>query len=328
MKPQYRKYDNEIESTYPIFELQYYSRYIYTYDLFSISIKIKIILGQVSKEMESNILSAQDIVTYYTLRDSIFNKVLTSNYTVKDFNEKTDASQLYLLFSAKQFTPERRGFDALIENLDDVPEELVPIVRALQELHKTSLLSINNSYKRMDYISDTFRTELAYKTDWFFKFYKAKAAITDEMIDYFYNNATYKNNLTWYRSAMTSNYAKNLRGFVHEARLIKKQLNEMLENKKLSIVDYKEQTKLIEEAKIIGVYKNEEFKKKIEIKVEQNQLVLVLANGLKTNTYFTDNQTFYFNLGLKGEWSSDDTISFKTNLKGFFEPLIYTKIND
>lgn len=287
--------------------------------------KIKLILNQVATELDANILTAETIVDYYTEKDSIFDLVLSEKTNIENFDYNRDSAQLYLLFTAGQFNAERKGFDILVENLDNIPKNFNEIVRDLQELHKKTLISIGNSYKRMDYISDTFRTHLTYKTTWFYQFYRKDAIINDTIIKYFYNNATYKNNLTWYRTAMTNNYTKKLRSFIHEARRVKQLINTKVNLNDNPKVDYL--NNVSNQNKIIGTYYDSVSDKKIKIYLNNDDLMITLPNGNDSKLYFTNENTFFYNSGLKGKIINNTSLIFKTNLKGFFESSTFQKMN-
>jgi hypothetical protein len=289
--------------------------------------KINNLMLQVSQDIKANVIEAEKIIDYYTKKDSIFVKVLSESNTLENFNAQKDISQLYLIFSARQFVPERQGFDVLGQNLDNIPEDMDVIVQNLQDLHKNTLVSISNSYGRMDYISDTFRTHLTYNTNWFSEFYKSDSQITPEMLDYFFKNPLYKNNLTWYRVAMINNYVKSLETFNHKSRQILKHISEVVGKVPDPEICYLEPTKRFTD-RLIGLYKSEDLTQTIEIKQVDNRLLMYFPTGQDYEMFFTDEETFYYRDGLMGKIRDSNTISFKTNLRGFFEPSTYYKTND
>jgi len=153
--------------------------------------KITNILGEIQKDLVSDIAESVEIFDNYMWVDSIQNLILNNKYTFEDYEEGLPV----LINYYDDFVVQNNGYENLMRNIDNVPVKHEPLLEDLKHLYITVKSDIdvynerisNTVYKNIDFL---------YTQPWYLK--RVKRIVTEEEIGYLLNNPKYKGSVVIY----------------------------------------------------------------------------------------------------------------------------------
>jgi len=267
--------------------------------------KIIAILKEVQNDLELDIIKSDEILDYYYSRDSIIKLFQNNKLTSEDYVNNLRTRNL--ITSAKHIKIHNNGYNNLMENTDNIPDNLKAIINPLNQIYIYHKYEIDKFDKRMDVITDRYPDKLSSTKEWYHRY--DNIPMDDDMLNYFLKDEFYKNDVHRYENAARVLRLEVLR-FKINAINAYKQIAE-LTNGSEKLPDFIPQN-LIEISQkelqaYVGVYKcvkenvngvdrNISDGRKFNIAIDKNHLIIWNINSTRDNgahLYFeSENKTF------------------------------------
>ena len=191
--------------------------------------KIISILKEVQNDLALDIQKSDELMAYYSNKDSIIQLILTDKLTYEDYKNDDFNGLRNILTNAFHIKIHVNGYNNLMENVDNIPEHLKAIIDPLNEIYIYNKYEIDKFDLRIDKVTDRRMDYLAANKEWF---YKSKTSVlTDTMIDYYMADPYYKNAARIYNNAGYYNLSRQVKIFRANAVRAYKQINTLLKNK-------------------------------------------------------------------------------------------------
>jgi len=162
-------------------------------------------LEQVTSDLKLDLVQANVAIDFYTEKASLIKLVLSNQVTKEMYRENRNLRRLITNYSP--FKPNKTGFDALLRNIDDIPDNFTSVINVLEGIHSdiqndlqiSESVLLNSIEKVLDNWTNNF--------DWYSTSIPGTPVkeISEKELDYLLNDPIYKNFVTNYLSASKEN---------------------------------------------------------------------------------------------------------------------------
>ncbi|MGM5470447.1 DUF6090 family protein [Flavobacteriaceae bacterium LMO-SS05] len=191
--------------------------------------KIVSILKEVQNDLALDIQKSDELMAYYSNKDSIIRLIQADKLTYEDYKNDDFNRLRNILTGAFHIKIHVNGYNNLMENVDNIPEYLKKIIDPLNEIYVYNKYEIDKFDLRIDKVTDRMIDYLAANKEWYYK--SKKSVLTDTMIDYYMTDPYYKNATEIYDNAGYQNLSKQVKLFRVNAVRVYKKINTLLKNK-------------------------------------------------------------------------------------------------
>ncbi len=132
---------------------------------------IESILKSVFVNLENDI--AHPINTYiggFNIKDSIGNLILSKTLSLDDYKEKTPqygGLSNHLIYEFEPFQFQRQAYDRLMANIENIPEDYVPIVNLLQDVYSKEVPVVNEVALELKNFIDEIEDKYQNRYEWY-----------------------------------------------------------------------------------------------------------------------------------------------------------------
>ena len=254
--------------------------------------KITSILLEIQKDLKTDITNAISVFDNYMIADSIQDLILNDKYTLEDYKEKRTQ---VLGFIYHDFVVQTNGYDNLMRNIDNVPEEYYDLLEDLKHLYvevKSNVDVYNTRIRQTVYDNIDF----SHNQPWIQN--SLKGIVTDEEIDFLLNNPKYISKVTLYMNDRRNVFSQSKHYRIDAINLYLKIAEQLKQTDSIpEIVTYiSKDTTLLNE--IVGHYELKErignyFPTNLEVSYQNGKLKRVDENGDSTDLYWHKDTIFF-----------------------------------
>ena len=174
--------------------------------------RTRTILEQVYADLEANIEQTDLFNDYYRRKDTLIYNVMNDKVTPTDYKQSFGNRYIDLILSYDVIKVRDNGFVNLMEHLNDVPPELVPIVNQLTTLYKEQVPVLELINENISELVHQHQKDLINSEDWYQDvFYFGRRP--DSAIDYFLTDFRYKNYASQYMTVGILNHHRAMMHF-------------------------------------------------------------------------------------------------------------------
>ncbi|MEM9916906.1 MAG: DUF6090 family protein [Bacteroidota bacterium] len=188
--------------------------------------KILSALQQIHSELAQSIREADEVIEYYREKDYLINLFLHNQITAADYR-KNDPALTYLIVNRRLLYIVGNGFNSLLPYINNAPQKYAPYIHRLKTIFVSDRELIEGQNLRMDKIVGNILQHQSKETQWFADDYYFNT-ISEEAIDYFLNDAFFRNQVQNYFIEGVSNHYRHIYGFRLRALFIYRDLTELL----------------------------------------------------------------------------------------------------
>lgn len=188
--------------------------------------KVKILLGKVQNELETDISEIKSIIEFYSVKDSLIELVLNDKVSKADYLKPSSDELHYLLFNRVEIRLKKASFNNLMSVQDIIPEEYDTLISELKELYNDNYSYIEETEKNIGLDHDKNEDYLFENFEWYssqIPFYR-----NEDRINFFVNNVRYKGMVKEYKSTLIDGYLNQNINYMSKAIRIHEQINEVL----------------------------------------------------------------------------------------------------
>jgi len=185
--------------------------------------KITIVLKEIQKDLEEDIVKSKALFTYYNKRDSIIQLALDNKLTRENYLSANNYEFIYVAMNAFHLKIHDNGYKKLTDNIDNIPEKYQELISPLNEIYIYNKYEIDKFDIRIDKVTDRLIDKLADSKPWY---YSLNKNISDDAIHFFLNDSLYKNDLDIYRNA-SDNLGRHISSFNQNASNVYKTIAEL-----------------------------------------------------------------------------------------------------
>ena len=254
--------------------------------------KIKSILVEIRKDLETNIASSIRVFDNYMIADSIQDLILNDKYTIEDYKERRART---FGFNYADFVVQTNGFENLMRNIDNVPEQYNALLDDLKHLFvkvKSNVDVYNTRIRQTVYDNIDFYHNLPWIQN------SLKGIVMDEEIDFLLNDPKYKSIVTLYMNDRRNVYSQSKHYRTDAINLYLKIAEQLKQTDSIpEIVSYSSKdTTLLKE--IVGHYELKErignfFPTNLEVSYQNDKLKRVDDNGVSSDLYWHKDAIFF-----------------------------------
>ena len=271
--------------------------------------KIKSILVEIQKDLETNIASSIRVFDNYMIADSIQDLILNDKYTIEDYKERRART---FGFNYADFVVQTNGYENLMRNIDNVPEQYNALLDDLKHLFvkvKSNVDVYNTRIRQTVYDNIDFYHNLPWIQN------SLKGIVMDEEIDFLLNDPKYKSIVTLYMNDRRNVFSQSRHYRTDAINLYHKIVEQLKQTDSIpEYVSYSSKdTTLLKE--IVGHYELKErignfFPTNLEVSYQNDKLKRVDENGDSNDLYWHKDAIFFisdspgihvFNKNKKGE---------------------------
>ncbi len=252
--------------------------------------KVKILLGKIQNELETDISEIKSIIEFYSKKDSLIELVLNDKVKKEDYLKSSSNELHYLLFNRMEIRLKKASFNNLMNYQDLIPEEYDPIISDLKELYNDNFSYVEEAGKniRIDY--DKNENYLFENFEWYSSqkpFFR-----NEERIDFFLNNVRYKGMVKKYQSTYIYQYLEQHISYMSKAIIIREQINEILKEKdyRSPVLDFDLDSRILGAYNLMNGSQMEFLKKNHRIYIVFNRDTVEIVPYSKNKLY--GNRTF------------------------------------
>lgn len=254
--------------------------------------KITSILLEIQKDLETDITNAKRAFDNYMIADSIQDLILNDKYTLEDYKEKRTR---LLGLTYNDFIVQTNGYDNLMRNIDNVPEDYYALLEDLKHLYVTvkSNVDVYNTRIRKTVYDNV---DFWHNQPWIVN--SLKGIVTDKEIDFLLNDPKYISIVTLYMNDRRNVYSQSKHYRIDAINLYLKIAEQLKQTESIpEIVNYtSKNTTLLNE--IVGNYELKErtgnfFPTNLEVSYQNDKLKRVDENGDSTDLYWHKDAIFF-----------------------------------
>lgn len=166
--------------------------------------KVKILLGKIQNELETDIKEIKSIIEFYGVKDSLIKLVLNDKVSKTDYLKPSSNQLHYLLFNRVEIRLKKASFNNLMNVQDIIPEEYDALISDLKELY-------NDQFSYVEEAGENIRIDYDKNANYLFEnfeWYSSQKPFfrNEERIDFFLNNVRYKGMVKEYQSTLIDGY--------------------------------------------------------------------------------------------------------------------------
>lgn len=254
--------------------------------------KIKSILVEIQKDLETNIASSIRVFDNYMIADSIQDLILNDKYTIEDYKERRART---FGFNYADFVVQTNGYENLMRNIDNVPEQYNALLDDLKHLFvkvKSNVDVYNTRIRQTVYDNIDFYHNLPWIQN------SLKGIVMDEEIDFLLNDPKYKSIVTLYMNDRRNVFSQSKLYRIDAINLYHKIVEQLKQTDAIpEVVTYtSKDTTLLNE--IAGHY---ELKERIgnflptylDVSFQNDKLKMVDEDGDSADLYWHKDATFF-----------------------------------
>lgn len=166
-------------------------------------------LKTIHRELSDDIKEANSVIDYYRIKDTLIDFILTTELSKEDFHGEMGVKYSSVGSNINGVNINTNGFESLMANSGIVPNKYKGLIEPLKEIYKGGKQQLEFGNKFLDETVTDYLSYLSKTKDWSYRrSYFGK--LDDRAIDFYLNDATYKNHLADYHSAAINNYYADL----------------------------------------------------------------------------------------------------------------------
>ena len=254
--------------------------------------KVTNILLEIQKDLITDIVNSTIVFDNYMRDDSIQDLILNDKYTFEDYKEKRTQ---VLGFIYHDFVVQTNGYDNLMRNIDNVPEDYYDLLEDLKHLFvevKSNVDVYNTRIRKTVYDNIDFW----HNQPWIVN--SLKGIVTDKEIDFLLNDPKYKSIVTLYMNDRRNVFTSSKHYRIDAINLYTKIAEQLKQMDAIpEIVNYtsKDATLLNE---IAGHYELKDrignyFPTNLEVLYQNGKLKRVDENSDSTDLYWHKDNIFF-----------------------------------
>jgi len=151
-------------------------------------------LTEIQNDLSDDILKANDFIDDYIAKDSILRNIRLDkvSYSIEKYTENRQS--LLLIYESENFRLQSKGYDGLVQNIDNIPKKYKNLMDMLNFIYVTNRYDLESMNKRLEANTYDNIDDLKSK-DWSVDFWDWR--LNDDMITYFESDS-YKNEAVHY----------------------------------------------------------------------------------------------------------------------------------
>lgn len=164
--------------------------------------KIEAIFETVAIDLSEDIKEANEIIEFYTKRDSIILRIINDTLPAEMFKEDANLRTVILFYN--ELLIDKMGYEALMRNINDVPIEYSDVLTHLNKLYSQAAPRIETNNKS----TRAFLEQLAQKWSkhsWFLTSRETQKKWNDGLIKYMSEDPNYKSDVRMYKMIAIDN---------------------------------------------------------------------------------------------------------------------------
>ena len=175
---------------------------------------------EIQNDLSKDILRINEILKWYSKRDSIIYLVLNDRLTIEDY---VDNPSIYLItYNNELLDIHDNGFNNLMNNMNYIESSNNPLVDKLKDLYVEKKNNIDKYNEEINNQTLKNNRDLGESKKWA---YKRHYGLTKEMKEYYLNDPFYKNSVDFYNMLL---YNFNYLEYRNNASLIYSELSELI----------------------------------------------------------------------------------------------------
>lgn len=255
------------------------------------AVKVEMIFNELLKNLETDILNAEEAIVLQEHKDSLIQRVLKDSVTIEDY--KRDGYLRNLLFKNRTMSFSNTSYANLVQHIDHIPaaySHLLPLLNGLYEDHQSDVQG--GIDKVHDYVTGTLKKWVNEKP-WFSGYISHNKS--EGHFDYVLNDPIYKNEIALYKVLLVDNLKRYTIEYHYRATLAYQAIAKAFDKPLPEGVDTYLPAVPVEVLKeYVGSYRMEGNGFVMAIGLEDNQIQFVLNEGKNVFEFWarTEN-TFY-----------------------------------
>lgn len=181
-------------------------------------------LKTIQQELLLDINKASEVITSYNIKDSLICRVLNAKVTATDY--KKNSRYLSLVTRNYLLKIHKNGFEKLENKIDFLPEKYEELFEKLNAIYleEVPIIEMRNQLMR-NYASST-KENYVKNYKWYIDYSFGK--VNNESINYFMNDAFYKNVVARYRELLIDNLLISVQKFRENAIISYNEISSLL----------------------------------------------------------------------------------------------------
>jgi len=191
-------------------------------------VKITEALNIIHRELSEDIKEANETIEFYRLKDTLINFIMTNELSEKDFLGDKRMDYASVGSNVSDMIINTNGFELLMANSEKAPRKYQGLLESLKEVYESDKEYLERSNNNLDEIVKDYLSYLDKNKEWSHQLLYFKK-IDDSAIDFYLNDAAYKNHMASYQSSAISNFYADLHNFRIHAEDVYDRLTDLLQ---------------------------------------------------------------------------------------------------
>jgi len=151
-------------------------------------------LTEIQNDLSDDILKANDFIEDYIAKDSILRNIRLDKISFSREKYIENHKSLLLIYEFKNFRLQSKGYEGLVQNIDNIPKKYEKLIGLLNFIYVTNKYDLESKNERVETNAYKNRDNIKNK-DWSVDFWDWR--LNDDMITYFESDS-YKNEAVHY----------------------------------------------------------------------------------------------------------------------------------
>lgn len=183
---------------------------------------------EIHRDLSEDILESNGLITSYKLEDSIINILMTKKMSIEDFKGEEGFNYAYAAANYYDLKMNTNGFELLMANSDNIPENYQSVVESLKKIYIDDKGNLETTLKNTEDAVQDYLSHIMLNMDWPNELYY-HGRLTNDAINFYINDAYFKNHLTQYHILAIGNYYQFLYQFRINAENSYQELSNILQ---------------------------------------------------------------------------------------------------
>ena len=175
------------------------------------NIKFNKLLVNVYNDLKVDLEVAQGVINFYNDKDSLGTNIINGKYSVSDYKNNPSLDKLF--FGYTVFFATDMGYNALMQNTDNIPSEYEQLIADLNRQYIITAERIEANLKVFSNIVESTRTRYALNFPWYSQ---TDSVSNEKRRQYSVNNPIYKNEVRLYKRYGIENFSRSVKEFYQQ----------------------------------------------------------------------------------------------------------------
>ncbi len=175
------------------------------------NIKFNKLLVNVFNNLKVDLEEVQGVIDFYNKKDTLGTNIINGKYSVSDY--KNNVIPDILFFGYTGFYVTDIGYNALMENTDNIPSEYEQLIADLNRQFIITAERIEANLKVFSNIVESTRTRYALNFPWYSQ---TDSVSNEKRRQYSVNNPIYKNEVRLYKRYGIENFSRSVKHFYQQ----------------------------------------------------------------------------------------------------------------